>query len=343
MEMPALSINTDPGPRVPTRTVALLLAIVILLAVVPTTAIAAGGPPDGAGGGNGPKGPGDRNVDVDMEPNRARIRSTVQGDNNELKYQIEAHNQLTVEMQYRNQADSEEASLQMMVVFRDLVEYEDLDEDGQFGPADEVVSTYDLEGAPYENLEHIDEEAQDGKKLHRITARTRDGVFAMVTYTTETQTRSGQVSPNLMKIDLVIEDFPFTRTTTRLAMRSMVGTRGPVTLLGQVGDRPYLGDNEGGIEAEDDGGTGFYTWVRSAEVDGATEQVHAQISSDGEGTELAFNYAQGESIVHDPRLGVPLEEATAFDVMERLLPYLAAIVVGAVVVVFTVHARKRKD
>jgi hypothetical protein len=278
-----------------------------------------------------------------MEPKRARIMSTVQGDGDELGYQIEAQNRLAIEMQYRNQAETTEANLQMTVAFRDIVEYEDTDGNGQLGPMDEVVSTYDLEGAIYDDLEHVDEEVQDGKMVHIITARTRDGVFAMVTKTTETQTQSGQVSPNLMKIDLVIEGFPYTRTTTRLALSAMVETGGPITLLGQGGERPFLGENEGGIETEEGDATGFYTWVRSAEVDGSTEQVNAQVSNDGESTQLAFNYAQGGSIVHDPKLGVPMEEASVFDVMERLLPYLAAIAMGAVVVVLAVHARKRKD
>jgi hypothetical protein len=332
----------------PTKTAVLLLTTILILALVPTAAMAAGGPPDGAGSGNGngQKGQGDRNVEVEMEPQRARIHSTApDGDGSDaLGYQIEAQNHLEVEMQYKSSVDSEKVNVQMTVRYRQIIEYEDEDGNGQLDPVDEVVSTYDLE-TQYEELEHVDEEDSNGKMFHMITARTRDGVFAMVTYTSETQaqTPSGEVSPNLMKIDLVIEGFPYIRTTTRLALQATVETQGPITLLSDVTDRPYLGENEGGIEAEDGDNTGFYTWVRSAEVNGNTQQVKAQVSNDGDGTNLYFNYAHGDSIIHDPKLGVTMLDEGLFDVMERLLPYLAALGAGAIVIGAAVHWRKRQD
>jgi hypothetical protein len=333
----------------PLKTAALILILIMLLAVVPTTAMAAG-PPDGAGAGNGPGqgGQPDRDVDVDMEPKRALIRSTVSGSDgggDALNYEIQATNKLTVQMQYRNQAETQQANVQMTVTFRQMLEYEDVDGDGQLGPGDEIVSTYDLEKAKWDDLEYADEPADGGKMLHTITARTQDGVFAMVSKTTETrtQTQIGEVSPNLMKIDLVVEDFPWTRTTTRMALHATVQTEGPVTHIADPAHREYMGENEAGIETVEDGDTGFYTWLRSANVDGEANQVRARVTNDAEGTAITFNYAQGDSIVHDPKLGVPIVDEGLFDVMERLFPYLAAIGLGAVVIGAAVYWRKRKD
>ena len=349
--MPALSTHKNAGPRMPLKTAALILILIMLLAVVPTTAMAAG-PPDGAGAGNGSGqgGPPDRDVDVDLEPKRARIRSTVQGSDgggaggDALDYEIKATNMLTVQMQYRNQAEAEHANVQMTVTFRKMVEY-DIDGDGQLGPGDEIVSTYDLEKAKWDDLKHSDEPADGGKMMHTITVRTQDGVFAMVSKTTETrtQTQSGEVSPNLMKIDLVVEDFPWIRTTTRLALHATVQTGGTITHIADPAQREYIGENEAGIETDEDGDIGFYTWMRSADVDGAANQVRARVTNDAEGTAINFNYAQGDSIVHDPKLGVPMVDAGLFDVMERLMPYLAAIGLGAVVIGAAVYWRKRKD
>lgn len=350
--MPAHPIHEKAGPRMPLKSAALILILIMLLAVVPTTAMAAG-PPDGAGAGNGPGqgGPPDRDVDVEMEPKRARIHSTVSGSDggsgggDALDYEIKATNMLTVQMQYRNQAEAELANVQMTVTFRQMFEYEDMDGDGQLGPGDEIVSTYDLEKAKWDNLEHADESAEDGKMVHTITARTSDGVFAMVSKTTETrtQTQSGEISPNLMKIDLVVEDFPWTRTTTRLALRAAVQTEGPVTHISDPAQREYMGENEAGIETVEDGDTGFYTWVRSADVDGAADQVRSRVTNDVEGTAITFNYAQGDSIIHDPKLGVPMVDEGLFDVMERLLPYLAVIGLGVVVIGSAVYYRRRTD
>ena len=332
----------------PTLAAVLLLASVVLLAMVPASAVAAG--PGSGGNGPGPGGP-DRDVDVDMGPKRARIRSTVSGSDggsgggDALDYEIQAENRLTLQMQYRNEAGIDTVDLDMTVRFRQMVEYEDGDGDGQLGPGDEVVSTYDLEGASWGDLVHGEEAAEDGKKVHTITASTSDGVFTMVSHTTETRTMSehGEISPNLMKIDLVVEDFPWTRTTTRLALQASIETGDPVTHLTDPAQRGYMGENEAGVETCNAEQAGFYTWVRSAVVDGVIEQVRARVSADAEGTELTFNYAQGDSILHDPKLGIPVVDEGLFDVMDRLLPYLAALGMGFVVVGVAVYARRRSD
>ncbi len=340
--------RTHHGPRTPTLAAALLLTSIVLLALVPASAVAAG--PGSGGNGPGPGGP-DRDLDVDMEPKRVRIRSTVSGSDggqsggDALDYEIQAENRLTLQMQYRNEAEASQANVQMTIAFRQMVEYEDSDGDGSFGPGDEVVSTYDLEEASWDDLAHGEEAGEDGKKVHTVTARTSDGVFAMVSHTTETRTMSehGEITPNLMKIDLVVEDFPWTRTTTRLALRATVETEGPVTHIADPAQRQYMGENEAGIETQEDGDTGFYTWVRSAEVDGTTSQVRSRVTNDGDGTALQFDYQQGESIIHDPKLGVPLVDEGLFDVMERLLPYMAALGIGAVIAGAAVYVRRRSD
>ncbi len=336
----------------PTRTAVLLLITLLLLALMPATAMAAG-PPEGAGSGNGADGQGqggppDRDVDVEVEPKRARIRSSVQGSDgggDELGYVIQSQNRLSIEMQYRDQAGSEEANVQMTVTFREMLEYEDNDGDGHLGPGDGIVSNYDLEKAQWEALEHIDDTTDEGKKVHTITARTKDGVFTMVSRTTETQaqTQSGELSPNLMKIDLIVEDFPWTRTTTRLALQATVETQGTITHITDPAQRQYMGENEAGIESNDDGDTGFYTWVRTAHSDDVANEVKTQVAGDGEGTTLTFNYVQGDYIAHDPKLGVPFIDEGIFEVMDRLLPYLAALGAGAIVIGAAVYWRKRTD
>ncbi len=340
------------GPSMPIKTAVLLLITIMLLALLPATAMAAG-PPEGSGSGSGGDGQGqggppDRDVDVEVEPKRARIRSSVQGSDgggDELDYEIKAQNQLSIEMQYRNQAESEQANVQMTITFRQMLEYEDMDGDGQLGPGDEIVSTYDLEKAQWEALEHTDETTDGGKKVHTITARTRDGVFAMVSHTTETQTQTqwGEMSPNQMKIDLIVDEFPWTRANTRLALRATVENEGTITHIADPAQRQYMGENEAGIESNDGDDVGFYTWVRSADVDGTSSQVKARVSNDVEGTTLQFNYEQGDYIIHDPKLGVPMLDEGLFEVMERLMPYLAALGAGAIVIGATVFWRKRTD
>jgi hypothetical protein len=348
--MPTPNRPTD-GPRSITRTAALLIVILLLLAIVPASTLAAG-PSNGSGSGNG-KGQGgpNRDVDVDVQPKRARIQSTVQGSGGGsdggdcLDYEIQVGNMLTLQMQYRNEAEAKNADVEMTVRFGRMLEYEDLDDDGKLGHGDEIVSTYDLEKTNWGDLVHADETGEDGKKVHTITASTSDGVFAMVSHTTETktQTQHGELSPNMMKIDLIVDGYTWTRTTTRLALQASVQTEGTITHISDPAKRQYMDEGEAGIETEEGSDTGFYTWVRSADVDGSASQVRTRVTNDGEGTTLTFNYAQGDSIVHDPKLGVPLVDEGLFDVMERLVPYLAVIGLSAVVIGIAVYYRRRTD
>jgi hypothetical protein len=246
-------------------------------------------------------------------------------------------------MQYRNEAKAQHANVQMMIIFHQIVEYEDVDGDGYLGPGDWQVSFVNLDEVSWDDLEHVNESTQDGKKVHTITARTSNGMFAMMTHTTETRTQTeyGELSPNLMKIDLVV-DFPGIRPDTRTALIATVQTEGTVTYVADPAQRSYMGDNEAGIETTENGNVGFYTWVRSADMNGETSDVRTRVTNDGNGTTLTFNY-DGDSIVHDPKLGVPLVEEGLFDVMERFIPYLAVIGLSAVVIGAAVYYRRRTD
>lgn len=347
MPMQTLPAKKPKGPRTRVVSAALLIVAIMLLAIVPTGVMAIGGPSGdqgagGSAGGNGYGGP-DRDVEVDMEPHRARIRSTVQDGDGDLDYDIQAANRLSIQMQYMAQGDGQQADVQMTLAFKQMLEYEDANGNGELDPTDEVLSTYDLENATFDDLVHTDATASDGRMMHTITARTSDGVFAMVSRTTETrtQTQSGDLSPNLMKIDIEVQDYQWTRTTSRLALRLTVETQGPVTHVTDPAQREYMEEGEAGLEVADGEQTGFTTWVRTCQVDGASKQVRAQLYEDAEGTSLYFNYEQGDAIVHDPKLGVTIPALELFDLMDRLLPYLAAMGAGAAVIGAAVLWRKR--
>ncbi len=346
------------GPRTgaPRTATVLLIATLMLLSLVSGTALAAGGPPGGGGPGDdgvgpGGPGPGPRVMDVDVEPHRAQVRAQVRNgqDGDEIGYDLEAQNQLQVKLRYGSKGDSTQNNLRMTVTFQQVIEFDDSDGDGELGPGDEVVSTYDLEGAEFGRLQHQTRKTLDGKDEEVITGATSDGVFAVVCHFVETQARiqSGEIAPNWMKLDILIEDYPYQRTTTRLALRTQLEAQGPVSVIHDPEQRSYMGDGEGALECNQEGVVSFYSWMRQASVVGADSPVRARVSAEEGGTYLYLSYQRGDSINHDPKLGLPIFTGSiddgTFDLMASLLPYIAAIAVGAVAIGAAVTARRRRN
>jgi hypothetical protein len=351
--------NIHPSPRrhgASKTFSALTLSIVMLVSLLSGTVLAAGGPPDGTGSGDdgmgpGGPGPGPRHMNVDVEPYRAQVRTTLKNgqDGDEIGYDIETQNQLRIQLRFQSEGGDTQKAVRMTVAFQRIVEYEDDDGDGELGAGDEVVSTYDLEGAEYGQLQYQTRETLDGKDEEVITASTSDGVFTMVSHFVQTQARirSGELAPNWVKMDFIIEDYPYQRTTTRLALRTQLQTECPVTVVRDPLQREYMGDGEGAVECDQEGVASFYSWKRSAEVDGADAPVRARVSAEEGGTHLYFSYERGDSINHDPKLGLPIVDGAigdgTFDLLASLIPYIGAIAIGAVVIGASVAARKRRN
>jgi hypothetical protein len=289
-------------------------------------------------------------VDVDVEPHRVEVKATLreaeQAD--EIGYRFEATNRLRIELEYKNQMESKNATIRLAVSFRQILEFEDIDGDGGFGPFDEVVSTYDLSGAEYGNLQYQERNTMDNQKIHMVTARTMNGTFTMVTHLSGTQARigSGTLSPDFAKLDFIIDGFPYLRQNTRLALRTMLETQAQIAIMQNSSDRAYLGENEGGVEAQMRETTAFFSWVRTASVDGMDKPVKVTTTTDAEGTCLYFSYARGENITHDPKLGLSLDydlQVDDFDIMSKIIPYVLAMATGAVVIAATVGWRRKKN
>lgn len=335
------------------------MAALVAVSALPGLAVAvgspggdggSGGPDDGKSGpGDGPLTPGDRKVDVEMGPKQVDVTSRLQGDSgeDEFGFRFEATNQIRIELKYSNKGDGAQATIQMAVAFQQIIEFEDANGDGILGPEDEVVSTYGLEGAQYANFEHQTRTTLDGKTEDVITGSTADGVFKVVSHMAGTQTRvqAGELSPSWAKIDLVIEDFPYVRATTRLALKTRVETQAQVAVRQNATVAAYLGPNESGVEARTGDMVAYYAWLRNAEVDGAQKQVRSVTEQNG-GTNVFLCYEHGQNITHDPRLGLPVGSAASdggFDLMAKALPYVLALGVGAVVVGAAVGWRRKKN
>lgn len=173
--------------------------------------------------------------------------------------------------------------------FLELTEFEDQDGDGAYDPGEPVLARYDLTGAP---------DSVTGAAAKRITYNIGAGALHL----------DVRNDGDATKFDVVIHDYAFQSSTSRIAVGSSInvddGLRlgtvngDPALLSTGAGERPYL------------------SWVRNVTVDGQDASVawsaFVSLDQDGGTGTLYWAYPQGASIVHDPRLGtisIPLERA----------------------------------
>jgi len=367
--MPAPPISTGNLPRINRpplrkgsyRLAAILIAAIVVGSMLATTSLAAGGSSgdggSGSGGGSGGDGsgqgpviPGDRKVDVDAGPRYVSVNSTLKSGSggDTLGFRFVVQNQLRIELQYSNDGAGSQATIRLAIAFHRIIEFEDEDGDGTLSPTDEVVSTYNLEGADYADIQYQTRTTLDGKEEQAITVRTRDRVFGVVTHLsgTDASIGSGKLSPSWAKMDLMIKDYPYQRTTTRLALQTRLETQAQIAVLYNASGRAYLGSDEGGVEARTGDVLAYYSWLKHAAMDGQEAPVGATSSADGGVPSLYLCYGHADNITHDPKLGLPLGTETVddgFDPMSRLVPFAVALVVGAVLAAIAVSWRRRRN
>jgi hypothetical protein len=352
-------MNLSPSPRSTSRdrrsrTSTLAVAILVLAVLVAPSVMAQGNGPGGGGSGGGSGGPGpggngvnaDRWISVDVEGKGAQVRSAGTGTGDELGFQLEGGGPLWVEMRYTGGEPGGEELL-ARIVMRDIVEFRDANANGLLDEGDEFVSFYDLGSVECQQLEYRNQTIAGDMHVHTLTARTQDGVFAVVSRIPDTPPDGPEaLSNSWMKIDIGIEDFPYQDGDTQLALRTRLETQARLTIVEDSLSRDgYVAEGEGVVEFQD-GGLGFYSWLPNATVDGESARIGTTVRTVEAGVEIDHVYKRGGSILHDPKLGMPSLEDVAedvFDVMTKALPYAAGAVAGAVVVVAAVAVRRRQD
>jgi len=241
-----------------------------------------------------------------------------------------------------------------------IVEYRDNNTDGKFGlRGDDIVSVlplnkdlqnndefyrqtgetngtvkwYDRPG--YKPLEHS---TQSVLQVEQITlrAQTKDGVFTIVMHASNSIFINSTVvlSPYEMKLDFIIEDYPYVANDTELALLSIVAVGNAKWYDGLPTD--YVEEwqsqvSEGGMNFPIKGGAGYFSWAEEADVDGRNQTV--TVSTLAQFAEfkwtperatsvgikyIAMSYGRGAKITHDPKLGYVFKDGIP-PVLERLV------------------------
>jgi hypothetical protein len=159
----------------------------------------------------------------------------------------------------------------------------------------------------------------------RITVSDIKGIFTIVCTITNDFTKidNGYMSPFSVKIDVIINGYPYTQNKTQLALLTDCGvtTKQKEDVRTEKRDSSY--DEEQGISKDEQelrikvgNFSGFFSWIKYASCDGVNQSVivtetysfyGTSWTEKGERTEnfkgIIISYPRAKKIVHDPKLG----------------------------------------
>lgn len=221
----------------------------------------------------------------------------------ELEFELEGKSsgfKSTFEFESESENGEIEKSVKNDIRFNILEVIEFVDT-GEAGYQDEdVVSRYPSDGTwEWKNVV----ETTDGDK-RIFTFTTTDDIFsAIATYTT---VEDGNLSPDQLKLDFKIDNFPFAEASgSTLAFHTSAKSKNKIK------------SKEEGFETQVDKSVtqGALTWITTVDVDGETEQIIESVGDDsGDGPEVYFTIEDASSaseILWDPTLGLISTSSTS--------------------------------
>lgn len=342
-----------------------------------------GGPPgDNQSGGNSQNGSGQggsgnhtnvsgqkpryqyqtRKMNIQGEGNCTRIRSQYRQNATEESFEIffSIDKAPSFELSFLSDKNGGAARHHFSLVVEQLIEYVDANLNGRYDSFDVVVSTVEFSNVSFSNITYANITTSEGNTVTIITTHTLDDLFTISIYIADTNTSylNATITPQEIKFDFKIHQYPYVNQSSQLALRTRVDT--PFSVIAQQNasaEQQRLASQESRLNISSSTNFGFFSWVSNAIVDTIQRPVNVSVVSQTQQTfssenqtsytqaEVVFSYARGESILHDPKIGV-------VSILGPLLPsvipmeylsavYLIACLISAVVFYGIIYFRKK--
>ncbi len=269
----------------------------------------------------------EREVKVELSQSKAVIesKSKVVGREDELKIEFDngSHN---FNFEYESEAAGSEVEVEIKVELFDLIEWRDVNGNGRYDPdvPEELVQEIGLGDLSPRSLDYeaIEVDGVPGVKLVGVSAdpdKYPDLTMTLTLYMFGEFIEFGDnsIEPTSMKFDIEIKGFPFQRDDTSLALYAKVVMKAEAE-IDDEGDKNSE-DGEETIEARVGKYISFFSWSTAVTVDGQQGTVdqnvrkYEQMAEPGESelvSELYLLYPRGNTIIHDPKMGVRLPQAS---------------------------------
>ena len=310
---------------------ALFLALMLAL---PASVVASSGEDDNDGDDDDDEREDENTHKVDVDISGDQITVEMKKETGDSESKIEFKTDLSegkFKLKFEEETGQLETEQKLEVKLQQLIEFVDGNGNGAYDEGETVASAYhigdsgnSLSGAPDNGsvnwgtptLEDITITGKLGKK---IVARgtfgdAGQGTFGldMMVFGDFTSISTSQIRPTDVKIDFIIENYPYTRDDSAVGL--MMKTK---TKQEQERDHIDLDDDEEGVVAasttEVNSISLSFSWKQTATVDGVDLPVHTTVlnsQTDSDEDEFEFkqqfvlSYARGDVIVHDPVAGV---------------------------------------
>lgn len=288
-----------------------------------------------------------REIKIDTITGGYKIESEGE-DGDKLSFTVKSENEgLSIKVEFNSSKESDDTEVEFKVVFSKLVEYVD---------SDLVDYKYDEDQDEYVNTSYLDEfqaaiytetTTDDGKTLHYIKMTTIDNVFTAHVYIVGelSEVNGLTVTPTEMKIDIEINNFPYSEDNSQLALATKMESTEKIVVQAVTADEGEgNADDEQGIATFMNGYSGFLTWAEQAEVyvNGIGEFKDVLTSFlEEEETEkkIYLNYPRG-NIYHDPKVGISLAQSSSSILPIVLTGTAVSIILIGIVVVVLIRKRR---
>ncbi|MFX1549525.1 MAG: hypothetical protein ACFFB9_04145 [Promethearchaeota archaeon] len=295
----------------------------------------------------------ERSINTEIEDNIITIESVLRSETGKNKIKFEISNEsdgLSFKVEfypnYNQDSNTSQIELEFGVIFREIVEYVDINTDGIYTESvDEEIGVTQLNDfkAPIYTISNISLDT----RMHYIVLTTKDDVFTAHVYFVEEFeiVNDTLITPSETKIDIEINNYNYLNDSSQLALYTKLESEVEYKMENETEDE-YLG------YAEDESSTfttmnsyvGFFSWKENATVDGVSKSVLvSQIKDDdsepGE-QKIYLNYPRGTLIYHDPKIGIGLP------LMSQMIPgytILIIVLVSALGITGIIYAIKKKQ
>lgn len=265
----------------------------------------------------------EREVQVEESDREWKIESELknqeQKDKFEAEFKIGGGDEPELELKYATEASSTETEMKYRVNFDQLIEFTDDGIAGYQDGNDTMVSSYELDKAEW-NVIAYSTDTLNGSNVYTATATTADGIFTLVLKlsTGITKMNSTIVTPNAIKIDVIINGYNYQGNNTYLTLQTDIKTESETEFEEQSDDEEHgFAQDESQIKVSNLNATGFFSWVKTAQADGLTVDVissylnsiddHDDDIEEGERHDIiffTFDAQNPDKIVWDPKIGV---------------------------------------
>ncbi|MHA2050212.1 MAG: hypothetical protein ACW986_11400 [Promethearchaeota archaeon] len=255
-----------------------------------------------------------RNITIEFLDNETKVESILRNGANidEIEFNIKYDDDgLAIEISYEEEFDSgSEKELEFEVVFHELVEYIDINNNSLYEPSiDQTIQSVLID--QFSNITYSNSSTSDNSTLHYFRVKTTDNVFiAHISIAEEFEiVNETLINPTQIKIDIEIDNFNYLNGSSNLALYTMLNSEEGYEQDDETYDEEKeYALSEKGVITSLNTFTGFFSWKENASIDGISKRILvSEIDVDDHNEteqKLYINYPRGNNIYHDPKIGI---------------------------------------